>query len=96
MIRVGTAYSLVIAVTPGNATPETESAKFYRYATWDIHDHKAGVFNEISRGSAIGYFGGIADGIGFEIPPKRTFKSKVEMLKFIRTERTKLVKNAKV
>lgn len=87
VIRCGTGFGLVIAVTPADATPDTEGAKFYRYASWDIGKHKAKVFNEISKLGAMGYFGGIADGIGFEKEhPAQVFTSLESLHRFVRSK----------
>lgn len=83
MIRCGSGYNLIIAVSPADATPETPGAMFYRYATWKIGNHEPFVFNEIGKDLAIGYLSGHADGLGFEIPPETTFGSLKEIQKFI-------------
>ncbi len=83
MIRCGSGFDPVIMVSPPEANPDTPDAKYYRCASWQIGNHQPGVFNEISRGTAISYFSGIADGIGFEKPPADTFPTLDAALQYI-------------
>ena len=84
IIRSGTGFALVILVSPPDATPEMPDAKYYRYASWQIGGDKPFVFNEIHQDCALGYFGGIADGIGFESPPEEIFPSLDSALDFVK------------
>lgn len=73
MIRCGSEYRTVILVTPADAGPDDDGAKFYRYS-WDgVRGQEPETFQEISRNSAIRYFSGIADGLGFANKPSSTF-----------------------
>lgn len=92
IIRCGSFCDLVIAVTPANAGPDSKNARYYRFASWQIYDNQPETLNEIDRDLAITYFSGIADGIGFEFPPKRTFPSLEAVLKHIRKRRNRLYK----
>jgi len=87
MIRCGYTFNTVIMVSPPEAGPDTPDAKFYRYAAWQIGDHKPGVFNEINYNTAITYFSGIADGIGFEPLPEDTFPSLEAALQYVNERR---------
>ncbi|MEK7066121.1 MAG: hypothetical protein AAB965_00945 [Patescibacteria group bacterium] len=82
----------MIVATPANAGPKTPDAKFYRFATWDIYEHKAGVFNEVTRDTAISYFSGMGDGCGFEEFPKEPFASLENALQFVKAKHTELVR----
>ena len=92
MIRCGTGFDPVIMVSPADAKPDTPEAKFYRCASWQIHDHQPDVLNEISRNIALSYFSGIADGIGFEIPPSDIFPTLEEALLFVIAKRNEAEK----
>src|SRR3989344_8446671 len=83
IIRCGTGFDPVIMVSPPDAGHDTPDAEYYRCASWQIDDHKPGVFNEISRDMAISYFSGIADGIGFEVPSAETFPTLETALSFV-------------
>lgn len=83
IIRCGTGFDPVIIVSPPDAGPNTPDAKYYRCASWQIGDHQPGMFNEISRNMAISYFSGIADGIGFEVPPTDIFPTLEATLSFV-------------
>lgn len=85
VIRAGTEYGLMIAVSPADATPDSTNAKFYRFATWGIGDHKANQFNEITSKTAITYFGGIAEGVGYEKPPEMPFPTLDAILEWRKT-----------
>lgn len=90
MIRCGADFCLVIVVTPYDTTPQTADARFYRYADWIIETGKEGErgqFIEVDQRTALGYFGGIADGIGFEVPPDTDFPDLETALGFIREKR---------
>jgi hypothetical protein len=83
IIRAGIGFSLVILVSPEDAGPDNPDAKLYRYATWEIEGNAAGAFHEISIPNALGYFSGIADGLGFEKLPKEPFISIEEALSYV-------------
>ena len=87
IIRCGNGFDPVIMVSPPNAGPDTPNAKYYRYASWQIGNHKPGLFNEISQDMAVSYFSGIADGVGFEIPPTDAFPSLETALQFVKEKR---------
>jgi len=87
IIRCGKNYNLVVVVTPADAGPDTEGAKFYRFATWKIGDHEPGVFNEISKNHAVGYFSGHADGLGWEALSRDGFESLDVILEHIKSHR---------
>lgn len=89
IIRCGTSFELVIVVSPHDATPKTKDAKFYRYATWQIGDHQPEKLNEINKDTAISYFSGIADGIGFAPPPDAVFPTLDDTLQYIKKEKMK-------
>ncbi len=78
--RCGSDFCLVIA------TKLSTPPRFFRYATWQIHDHDPYAFNEISKETAEIYYGGIADGIGYEPHTKRLFESLEEMTIYIETK----------
>ena len=82
IIRCGLGFDPVIVVTPAEAGPDPPGAKFHRLASWPIGDHKPNVFNEISRETALGYFSGHADGMGFEEFPREPFSTLDELLAF--------------
>lgn len=86
VIRCGDNCCLVIAVYPAGATPETLDAKFYRYANWQINDHDPNMFNEISRATALGYFSGHADGLGWHQRPDYEFESLAGIVDWIKGE----------
>ncbi|MBI3631868.1 MAG: hypothetical protein HY225_00250 [Candidatus Vogelbacteria bacterium] len=92
IIRCGARYCCVILVTPANAGPDTQDAKYYRFADWEIGDHKSGVFNEITRNTALGYFSGMADGLGFEDCPRDPFPTLDVALKFVTEKRDELMR----
>ena len=83
MIRCGSGFDPVIVVSPPEANTDTPGAKFYRCASWEIGDHQPDVFNEISPDMALGYFSGIADGIGFEALPADIFPSLGVALQYV-------------
>ena len=83
MIRCGSGFDPVIMVSSPDAGSYTPGAKYYRRASWQIDGQQRGVFNEISRDEAIGYFSGIADGIGFETLPKDIFETLEAALQYI-------------
>ena len=84
IIRCGFGYGLVIVVSPPDADVRTPGAKFYRFADWQIYEHEPWVFNEISADVALGYFSGIADGLGFEIVTTDTFPSLEATLEYVK------------
>ena len=92
IIRCGAGFDPVIMVSPSDATPDTPDIKCYRCASWKIGDHEPDVFNEISKNSAISYFSGIADGIGYEKPPNNTFPSLEVALSFVLAKRDEYYK----
>lgn len=61
MIRCSGDYGVAILVSPHDALPEMLEVKFYRIDT----SRKIVKIDEISRNVAVGYFGGIADGLGW-------------------------------
>jgi len=83
MIRCGTGFNLVIMVSPPDATIDTKDARYFRFATHRIDDCDADIFSEISQDVAVGYFGGIADGIGFAPVPAETFPTLTAAMCFI-------------
>ena len=83
IIRCGSNYELVIVVTPADAKPDTEGAKFYRLASWQIGKDQPRVFNEISHDCAMGYFSGQADGLGWQDYPNEPFESLEAILEYI-------------
>ncbi len=87
MIRCGSGSDLVIMVSPADAGMDTHGATFYRCASWRIEQQQVGVFNPISKNLALSYFDGIADGIGFEIPPDEKFPSLEAAQEFVRAAR---------
>lgn len=89
MIRCGRFFDLVIMVTPPDAQPDTQGAKYFRYASWQIGNNPPNVFCEIDAQTAMSYFTGHADGMGFEIPPERTFKTLEEAVRFIQDQTRK-------
>jgi len=93
MIRCGANFCLVVMVSPAEAEPEDLNAKFYRYANWQIDDHQPGVFNEISRALALSYFGGIADGIGFQPRPAENFPTLEAAVEYINTHQKPVAEN---
>lgn len=90
IIRVAEDYGLIIAVSPADATPQSETAQYYRYATWKIEpDQDAERFHAVSRNTAQGYFSGHADGLGFGVVPDQTFPSLDAVLKYCQWEKSK-------
>lgn len=83
IIRCGIGFELVILISPPGAGPDTPDAKYYRYASWQIGDHRPGVFNEIIPKMAMTYFSGIADGLGFETPPANVFPTLDDALLYV-------------
>ncbi len=86
MIRCGKCFDFVIMVTPSDARPDTPEAKYFRYASWQIGSSPPNVFREIDAQTALSYFSGHADGMGFEIPPERTFGTLEEAVQFIQEQ----------
>jgi hypothetical protein len=84
MIRCGKNFDPVIMVTPSDAQPDTPEGKYFRYepTRW-VGGKPPNVFCEIDADTAMSYFSGHADGMGFEIPPERTFETLEEAVKFI-------------
>lgn len=80
VIRCGEGCCLVIVKKL--AGPPT----YYRFATWQIHDHEPFVFNEVSEERALSYFAGIADGIGYMPAPEQSFESLEQILAWIEDE----------
>ncbi|MDO8471903.1 MAG: hypothetical protein Q7S64_01965 [bacterium] len=98
MIRCGADFCLVIVVTPYDATPQTADAHFYRYADWIIETGKEserGQLVEIDQHLALSYFSGIADGIGFEVPPDDDFPDLAAALAFINEKREAVYQQAR-
>lgn len=87
IIRCGAGFDPVIMVSPPDAGLDTLDAKFYRCASWQIGNHQPGVFNKVNRDLAISYFSGIADGIGFEVPPTDIFPTLEAALSFVTEKR---------
>lgn len=96
IIRCDECFSLVIAVTPYDAKPNSNEAKYYRFTTWKIANEKPSVFHEISEKEVWGYFGGIADGLGRGIPPEDDFKTLDDILVYITEKRKILLPNKKM
>lgn len=91
VIRCGTNFDLVIAVTPEDAHPHDSNVRCYRFATWRIDNHEPNQFNEITAHDALGYFGGIADGLGFEQPPTDLFETLNDVLNYIKTHKNNAI-----
>jgi len=72
IIRAGRGYNPVIAVTPPNAGPDTDGARFYEKKSWGPG---AGEFRETNARSALMAFSGHADGWGWADLPDETFAS---------------------
>lgn len=89
MIRCGKCFDFVIMVTPSDARPDTPEAKYFRYASWQIGSNPPNIFCEIDAQTAMSYFSGHADGLGFEIPPQRTFSTLEEAVRFIQEQARK-------
>ncbi|MEK9207132.1 MAG: hypothetical protein AAB922_01520 [Patescibacteria group bacterium] len=90
MIRCGKGFDPVIMVTPHNAQPGMPRAKYYRFeSTRWVGGKPPKVFCEIDADTAMSYFSGHADGMGFEIPPERTFKTLEEAAQFIQEQTRK-------
>ncbi len=88
VIRVGTNYGVVIAITPPGASPETPGVKCYIRRDWQVHDAPANVFHEITpRETQLG-FSGQADGWGFERLPVQTFDTLDDIVKWTEEMRT--------
>lgn len=83
IIRCGTGFDPVIMVSPPDAGPDTPDAKYYRCSSRQIGDYQPDAFNEVSRDMATSYFSGMADGIGFEIPPADIFPTLEAALSFV-------------
>lgn len=92
IIRLGGGYDPVIVVSPPDAGPDTPDAKFYRLASWQIGNHKPGVFNEIDGGVALSYFSGQADGMGLEVVPEEIFPSLEAIVDHVRPKREEWAK----
>jgi hypothetical protein len=88
IIRAASDYCLVIIATPPGSAASTPGpdSKFFRFASWQIHDHAPCVWNEISADTALGYFSGHADHFGGGEIPDQPFTSLDEALNFV-TER---------
>lgn len=83
IIRVGYEYSLVIVTDQPEDSEHSKSDRYWRYATWRIHGHRPHIIHEITRKTALSYFSGMADGVGFESIPKQSFNDLGEVLAFI-------------
>ena len=71
VIRVSSSYDVVLVVSPEDADPKDENAQFFsRNLFVDCED-----FKPISRVSALCYFAGIADSMGYGEIPKNYFNS---------------------
>ena len=86
MIRCGRFFDPVIMVTPSDAQPNTSGAKYFRYASRRMGNNPPNVFCEIDAQTALSYFSGHADGMGFEIPLERTFNTLEEAVQFIQEQ----------
>lgn len=89
IIRCGEGYDPVIVVSPPEAgvTPNMPGVKYYRYASWGIGGRQSGVFSEIGCNEALGYFSGMADGIGFEAVPSDVFPSLEATFQYVMKKR---------
>ena len=85
MIRCGSDYDPVIVVSPPDADPGSAGAQYYRWSTWGPGELRA--FQQITERTADSYFGGQADGLGFEELPDKTFASLEEADTFILEQR---------
>lgn len=89
IIRAAKYFETVIVVSPPDATPDTQNTKFYRYVSAPVHDCP---FSEIDKETAMRYFSGQADGMGFEMLPKEPFLSLDDVLWYINEKRSELYK----
>lgn len=90
IIRAAEDYGLIIVISPADATAQSETAKYYRYATWKIDpDHEPDRFHAVSRNIAWGYFSGHADGLGFGSVPDQSFPSLDAILKYCAWEKNR-------
>lgn len=90
ILRAAEDYGLIIVVSPADATTQSETAQYYRYAAWKIEpDQEPNRFYAVSRNTASGYFSGHADGFGFALIPDQTFPSLDAILKYCAWERNK-------
>ena len=87
-IRIGNDYDPVIAVSPENSTIKSEGTNFYRFSSWNIEDCPINEFHEISKATALSYFSGHADGLGFMSPPDTIFTSIQEMTEYVNEKRS--------
>ena len=85
MIRCGSGFEVVILVSPPDADWDTPDAKFYLWQ-WRLgrllDDFTE--FTEISKETALGYFSGMADGLGFESPPDDIFSTLDDALRYVK------------
>ena len=69
IVRIGSGYDPIIVVSPYGTGPfSTEGAGH-------LLDSRNEGWQEISLDAVACYFSGIADGMGFEVPPKDDFES---------------------
>lgn len=83
VIRVGTNYGVVIAVTPPGALPSNLGVKCYIRQDWQVHNAPANVFREITTSEAQMGFSGQTDGWGFERLPVQTFDTLDDIVQWI-------------
>lgn len=83
IIRAGSSYGLVIAVSPENATLDFPNAKYFIFADWEIRKREPLKFHEINQEETLSYFSGQADGCGFEEIPNRIFQTIEELTQFV-------------
>lgn len=93
IIRVGSRYGLVVAMTPAKVPVDNPEVVFYRLADWDIGECKKNEFCQIDRKEALSYFSGRADmGIGFERIPEDPFPTLDALTAFCKTKQEELAK----
>ncbi len=89
IIRAGTEYRVVVVVTPADAGPETQDAKYFQRQDWATDHNPANQFYEIKLEDVLCAFSGHADGWGFAERPKTNFASLVEIETWISTQQKK-------
>lgn len=84
MIRCSEGFEVVILISPADAKPDTPDAKYYIFDGWlDSADDQRTGPKEIGANDVIHYFSGLADWLGFEIPPEETFPTLEATARFI-------------
>lgn len=93
IIRLGLGFDPVIVITPADATLNTPHVRYYRLALLPIGNDQPDVFNEIDEETAMRYFSGQADGMGFEALPEFSFPTLADAEAYVEEKRNEWIRN---